>query len=269
MKKWYQIKNSSESLTISIHDEIGVWGVSAKDFIADLSEFESVSSIEVSIHSPGGSAFDGLAIYNALSRHPAKVTTRVEGIAASAASIVLMAGDYIEMPEDAFVMIHNPWMGVMGDADALRDAAETLDKIRDSLVNIYQKKTSLSTDELTELLNKETWLSGDEAQEMGFVDTLTQAMKVAALSRDFSRHFSNLPSALINDEVISDVMTSIQGAKEFESYLREAGGISRKLAKALTSKAKELFQREAEGGSDQEILTAIRNLTQKVEKVTK
>ena len=260
-KNWYSIKNAASAgvLEVSIHDEIGVWGVTAKDLIADVNNQAGVREINISIHSPGGSAFDGLAIYNFLANHPAKVYTSVEGIAASAASIILMAGDVITMPEDAFVMIHNPWAGVVGDAEEMRDTANMLDKIRDSLVSIYQKKTALDESTLVELLDAETWLNGSEAKDYGFVDVITEPVKVAALSKDFAKHFGKLPSALIDEGSELQAIKSIDNMKDLESGLRDAGNLSRKGAKAWVSKVKELVQRDAGADEDAELIQAMQS----------
>ncbi|MCW8886760.1 MAG: Clp protease ClpP [Motiliproteus sp.] len=261
MKRWYSVRNASNGVVdLSIHDEIGLWGVTAKDLITEMNDHQGVREINVSIHSPGGSAFDGLAIYNALKNHPAKVYTRVEGVAASAASIVLMAGDVITMPEDAFVMIHNPWVGIMGDADELRDTADMLDKIRDSLVSIYHKKTGLDEQTLVELLNAESWLNGKDAKDYGFVDVLTESVNVAALSPEFAKHFASIPKSLTQQNTVSDQVGDISTLKDFESYLRDAGGFSRKEATALTSRAKDLMQ--SDSAEDQgQIISALSSLS--------
>jgi hypothetical protein len=130
MKTWYQIKAKSDkpkAADISIYDEIGMWGVSASAFMRDLRSMGELDEINLSIHSPGGDVLDGWAIYNALKNNKAKVTARVEGLAASMASVILMAADEIEIPENAYVMIHNPWGVAIGDAEELRDTAELIE----------------------------------------------------------------------------------------------------------------------------------------------
>lgn len=255
MKSWYEIKNkTADVLDISLHDEIGLWGVSAADFIAELKSHHSVRSINLSIHSPGGNALDGLAMYNALIAHPAKVHAHVDGLAASAASIVLMAGDIISMPEDAFLMIHNPFTAVMGGSEEMRQVADTLDKIKTSLVNIYQKKTGLDVQAINTMMNNETWLSADDALSEGFIDTITNAVGVAAKANVFSKYFKTMP---IDNSV--DLVNSIETERDFERFLRESGGVSNGLATALTSRAKALFQGEPETEQEQESMTALLN----------
>lgn len=259
MKSWFSVKNSANNaIDLSIHDEIGLWGVSAKDFIEVLDR--GLTAVNVSIHSPGGSVLDGIAMYNALKNHPAKVSIHVEGIAASAASIVAMAGDEITMPEDAFLMIHNPWTMAMGESEDLRSVADTLDKMRDSLVNIYQKKTGLSGADIEDMLNKETWMNGTEALEKGFITSVKEPAKIAALSQDFAKHFKELPSALTSK---FSKIENISTLKEFEAYLREEGGFSHAEAKAIVSKSKSFNQRDVDDSEDK-IKNQIANLLEKL-----
>lgn len=259
MKSWFSVKNSiNNKVELSIHDEIGLWGVSAKDFIEVLDR--GLTDISVSIHSPGGSALDGIAMYNALRNHPAKVSVHVEGIAASAASIVAMAGDEITMPEDAFLMIHNPWTMASGESEDLRAVADTLDKMRDSLVNIYQKRTGISGADIESMLNEETWMNGTEALEKGFVTNLKEPAKIAALSQDFAKHFKALPRALSSK---FSKIENISTIKEFESYLREEGGFSHTEAKAIVSKSKSFNQREVDDSEDK-VKNQIANLLEKL-----
>ncbi len=142
MKSWYSItaKAGTKSADVSIYDEIGYWGVTAKQFIGDIKALD-VDVIRLAINSPGGSVFDAIAMYNALRQHTASVEVTVMGVAASAASLVAMSGDKIVMPENAFMMIHNPLNFAYGNADDLRDMAEILDKIGASLVATFQTQS--------------------------------------------------------------------------------------------------------------------------------
>lgn len=240
-KNWYSIKSVSDDvLNISIHDEIGYWGISAKDFIGDLMRHPEAKAINLSIHSPGGEMIDGFAIHNALSAHPAKVHGHIEGIAASMASVILMAADTISMPENAFIMIHNPSGGAWGESDDLRHMAALLDKFKASALSIYQKRTGLDSDVLSEMLDAETWLTGHEAMTMGFVDTVTDAIKVAAKASGFEKHFKSMP--IENNNAIENIKT----IRDYEHYLRDSGGLSQRLATALSSRAKDLFQGDPE-----------------------
>lgn len=195
MKTWYSIQaKADQSADISIFDEIGFYGVNAKQFIGDLKAIDA-KTIKLAINSPGGSVFDALAMYNALRQHPANVEVTVLGVAASAASLVAMAGDTIVMPENAFMMIHNPLNFAYGNADELREMADVLDKIGASLVATYANRTGLPEAEIKALLDAETWLNAEEAVLKGFADELQPALKVAA-SFDMERLPDNVRAAI-------------------------------------------------------------------------
>lgn len=185
MKKWYTIeaKAAERTAEITIFDSIGAtWdgeGVSAKQFIADLKALDA-DSITLLVNSPGGSVFDGLAIYAALVESKATITGKVMGLAASAASFILMACKTITMPENSFLMIHNPATVAIGNAEDMRETATFLDKIGESLVNIYAKRTGKSVDDIKAWLNAETWFSATEAKEHGFADEVTGAFNATA-----------------------------------------------------------------------------------------
>lgn len=196
MKSWYSIQAKADQKTadISIYDEIGYWGVTAKQFIGDLKALDA-TTIKLAINSPGGAVFDALAIYNALRQHPAGVEVTIMGVAASAASVIAMAGDTIVMPENAFMMIHNPLNMAYGNADDLREMADVLDKIGASLIGIYAKRTGMPEDEIKALLDAETWLNAEEAVEKGFADELQAELKVAA-AFDMDRLPENVRAAI-------------------------------------------------------------------------
>lgn len=128
--------------------------------------------------------FAGQAIHSMLKRHPANVTVHVDGLAASIASVIAMAGDQVLMPRNAMMMIHNPWTWGVGNADDLRKMADDLDQIRESLIAAYQDKTGMDRDELVNLMDAETWLTADEAVQYGFADEIEQAKQVAASVRN-------------------------------------------------------------------------------------
>ena len=168
-KSWYKMQakaGTPKAAEITIFDEIGFWGVTAASFISELKALGDVETIDVLINSPGGSVFDGLAIYNALRQHKASVNVTVMGVAASAASFIAMAGDKITMPENAFLMVHNAMGGVFGNAQEMRDWADTLDKIGASLIGIYVARTGKSEAEVKALLDAE--LDGSKGVAMSF-----------------------------------------------------------------------------------------------------
>jgi len=195
MNSWYVIRATAEGAELSIHDEIGAYGVSAKDFINELGKLPGDAALTLRLNSPGGSVFDAVAIYNALKRHEGKVTVSIDGIAASAASYIAMAGDEIIMPENAFLMIHDPSGLVMGTAADMRAMAEALDKIAGALVKGYAAKSGKPADDVATLMAAETWFTAAEAVEAGFADSLTDPVKIAA-HFDVSR-FRNAPAAVV------------------------------------------------------------------------
>jgi len=180
MKNWYRVQAKGNAAEILIYDEIGMFGIGAKNFIADLKALGNVTDITLGVNSPGGDVFDGVAIYNALKRHQAKITGRVDGIAASIASVILMASDKIVMPDNSMLMIHNPWGGVIGDADDMRDFADALDKIKLAILAAY-RRSGKSDEELSAIMDAETWYNAEEAKAAGFADEVIQSVDIAAL----------------------------------------------------------------------------------------
>ena len=148
MNNWYTIRAQSSGAEVVIYDEIGAYGVSAKGFLAELGALPDGTPLAVRLNSPGGSVFDAVAIYNAIKRHSGTVTVRIDGIAASAASYIAMAGDEVVMPENAFLMIHDPAGMVMGTAIDMRAMAEALDKIKGSLLQGYAAKSGRTQEDI-------------------------------------------------------------------------------------------------------------------------
>ena len=150
------------------------------NFKSDLDGLGEVENLNLYINSPGGSVFAGQAIYSMIKRHGAKVTVYVDGLAASIASVIAMAGDKIIIPSNAMLMIHNPWTISAGNSSEFRKLADDLDKIAESLVSVYQSKTGLEEAEIISMMNEETWLTGKEALEKGFADEVEEDKKIAA-----------------------------------------------------------------------------------------
>lgn len=162
------------------------WGdeVTPKQFKEDLDALGDIDVLKVFINSGGGDAFAGQAIHSMLKRHKAQVNVYVDGLAASIASVIAMAGDKVIMPRNAMMMIHNPWTWGFGDARAFREIADRLDKIRESLVVVYEGKSGMERERIIELLDAETWMTADEAVEMGFADEIEESKPVAASIAD-------------------------------------------------------------------------------------
>jgi ATP-dependent Clp endopeptidase proteolytic subunit ClpP len=180
--RWYAIQPSSDSETeveISIYDEIGFGGVTAKDFMAEVKQFKG-QHIHLRINSVGGSVIEGAAIYNALRRHKGGLTVHVDGLAASMASVIAMAGEEVYIADNAMLMIHNPWSMTMGDADDLRKEADVLDKLKNTLVNAYARKTGMETNDIAAMMDEETWLNATQSVAMGFADEIEDGIEAAA-----------------------------------------------------------------------------------------
>ena len=171
---------------IDIYSDIGesFWGesVSASDVKTMLEDMEG--DITVRINSHGGSVFDGFAIYNLLDQHEGEIHVKVDAMAASAASVIAMAGDTIEMADNALMMIHDPWTIAIGDSADLAKTADLLDKIKDSIVTTYKSKSDLDTSEIEQMMSDETWFSADEAIENGFATAKTGELAKAMNSID-------------------------------------------------------------------------------------
>ncbi|WP_294348470.1 head maturation protease, ClpP-related [Prosthecochloris sp.] len=172
-------------MDIKIHGEIGGWwdGISAKEVMAKLAGCPEGEEINVSVHSTGGDMMDGLAIYNALKMHDSKVVVTIAGLAASSASIIAMAGDEIKIPENAFLMIHNPWGFVSGESKDFEDAASLFRQFEATCAKVYAGRSGKDVEEIQTMLDESTWLDGAQAVEMGFADTVVDAVKIAALAR--------------------------------------------------------------------------------------
>ena len=154
------------------------WGdeVTPEAFRTELRQMKG--DLTVHLNSPGGDVFAGVAIYNALKDYTkGKVVVKVDGLAASIASVVAMAGDEIIMSPGSMMMIHNPWSIGVGSSDELRKAADTLDQIKDSILPIYTDRSGLSEDEVKDLMDAETWMTAEKAVELGFADTVQKATK--------------------------------------------------------------------------------------------
>ena len=207
-KTWYQIKAKSDkpkSADISIHDEIGLWGISASAFMRDLRSMGELDEINLSIHSPGGDVLDGWAIYNALKNSKAKITARVEGLAASMASIILQAADVREVYENSYVMVHNPWGLAIGDAEEMRDTADLLEKMQNGLVGAYASRTGGDEKEIRKMMDSETWMDGNEAVDRGFADKVIGKVAMSARAFDNRKFKMTPPSLQANSETAPEV----------------------------------------------------------------
>ena len=195
----FKIQAKNHRAEILIYEDIGdgwLGGISAKSFVEQLNGLNDITEIDVRINSDGGSVFDGVAIYNALVRHPANVTVHIDGLAASIASVIAMAGDVVNIARGAWLMIHDPWTVAGGTADDLRSQADLLDKIRAQLLDTYVIKTGMDSDKVSALMSAETWIPSDEALSMGFVDNISEDLAIAAHHN--IEKYKHAPSVLLN-----------------------------------------------------------------------
>lgn len=176
--------------------------VSAYRLSKQLEEMKDVDTINVHINSYGGEVAEGLAIYNALRNHKAKIKTYCDGFACSIASVIFMAGDERIMSKASLLMIHNAWIdGVQGNAQELRKQAEDLDKITSASINAYMEHVNITKQHLKNLMNKETWLTYEECLEMGFATAVDKSE-------------SNKASQSVTEKLIQMILQSQQAKEE-------------------------------------------------------
>jgi ATP-dependent protease ClpP protease subunit len=246
MKKWFEIIDKAERAEVWIYEEIGedFWsggGITAKGFQKELSDIKA-SQIDLHINSPGGLVFDGITIFNLLKQHPANVTTYIDGLAASIASVIALAGDRVIMAENALFMIHKASGMVYGNSDDMRDFAEKLDKVNSSIATTYISKTKKDEKEIDNLMSAETWLTADEALEMGFVDEVAGEIDMAACAKFIpimaKAGFKHIPKDIADKK-------SVPTAREAEKALRDVG-FNQKQAKAILSEGLKDSQRDVD-----------------------
>ncbi len=234
--KWYDIRAKADKAEIWIYEMIGedFWtgsGVTAKNFQKELAEIKA-SQIDLHINSPGGVVFDGITIYNLIKQHPAKVTTYIDGLAASIASVIALAGDKVIMAENALFMIRNPTGLAMGTATDMRSLADVLDKIAGTMVVTYVGKSKKPEAEIKTMLDAETWMTADEALEAGFIDEISEEMDMAACAKFVpamaKAGFKHIPRDLTAKK-------AIPSERDLDRFLRDAG-CSREVAKSILAR---------------------------------
>jgi len=209
---WYNISNSiNNKLSISIDEEIGSFGIDAKSFIDEV-KVSGSKDIELTINSGGGSVFDALAIYDFLKNSSYNVSVKIEGLAASAATIIALSGSELPvMSENSFFMIHNAWMPVVSmegmNSDEIRDykeelekQAQLMDKINLKLAKIYANSTGLELSTIQDMMKAETWLTAEEAKEYNFIGSIEGALAIAAYAspKELAKKGYKVPSNYVN-----------------------------------------------------------------------
>lgn len=180
------------------------WGdgsmISAKQFSDELKKIpDTVNTLHVRINSPGGDVFDGVAIYNRLKQHKAKKIVYIDGLAASIASIIALAGDEIKIGEGALYMIHLPWTMAYGNRMDIDNTVNRLLDVEEQMLGIYAKKTKLDRSEIRSLLEAETWMGADEAIEKGFVDSVVEDTVAIAASAIKSKWIAKKPEKYFSE----------------------------------------------------------------------
>lgn len=196
---------SADTAEVAIFGDIG-FGYTATDFHRQLNALgKGIKNLDVRINSPGGDVFQGFQIYNMLKRYKGNVTVTVDGLAASMASVIAMAGQERVMPANAMLMIHNPIGGVYGGKDEIASFADALGKMEDQIVNVYVDASGLSEKAIRTMMDKETWLSAEEAVSKGFADKIEKPIKMAARAYNLDR-FHNVPASFGEAETETEQM---------------------------------------------------------------
>lgn len=237
MPKYLTIKQETDSNPAEMYidgeivtDEWEDSDTSAAGFRDALKQLGDVKNINLHINSPGGSVFEGIAIYNMLKQSPAHVNVYVDGLAASIASVIAMSGDAIFMPSNAMMMIHNPWTFAMGNANELRKQADDLDHITQASVQTYLDKAGDKLDEATlkDLMDNETWLTAQEAVDYGLADEVMQANQAAAsISKQFIQRYRHVPKQLV---------------EQAEKKTKKQDGMSEKARQEMRARYKKLLE---------------------------
>ena len=251
MKKWFNIINKADRAEVWIYEQIGedYWdgsGITAKGFQKELSTIKA-SQIDLHINSPGGQVFDGITIHNLIKQHPANVTTYIDGLAASIASVIALAGDRVVMAENALFMVHKASGMVFGNSDDMRDFADKLDKVNGSIATTYISKTGKDEADINGLMSAETWLNAKDALAAGFVDEISGEADMTACAKFIpvmqKANFQNIPDDIAAKKEKLD-------ARSLERILRD-GGCSNTLAKSILSNGYREEQREAAPKAEQ------------------
>ena len=247
----FEVHAAADGTTIDLYDEIGRHGVSAKDMRDRL---RGVSGdVVVRINSPGGDVFDGIAILNDLLAHDGKVRVEIVGVAASAASIVAMAGDEIAIADGAFLMIHNSWALTVGNREDHNETSELLEQIDHSLATTYAKRSGGDIRAIARMMTDETWFDANAAKQQGFA---TEILDVQPPRAKFDLTVYAKAPSLFRDEIAASRLDArtISNTRDAEKFLRDAG-FPRSRAKAMASGFRTVDdQREAD--AEYELLAA-------------
>ena len=220
---WYSIKALDGGTTeIFIYDVIGWPWCDAGELVQHLATVRD-KPVVARINSPGGDCFDGLSIYNALANHPGGITIRIEGMAASMASVIAMAGGKnVEAYSNTMMMVHNAWIYAAGNHHELREIADISEKISGQMADIYIGKTKTGIREMKQLMDAETYMTAEEAKKKGFISTILKSGQGA--KAEFDLPFAHIPDYFKGSKELTE--------RDAEKALRDAG-FSRNKAKSM------------------------------------
>ena len=239
MDKFYNFEKKSDVVAdLYIYGDITSYewdesDVSAFGFKKDLEELGEISELNIHINSCGGETYQGLAIYNLLKQHKAQKNVYIDGIAASSASMIAMAGDKIYMPKTSLMMIHNCWTLVIGNSKELRKTAEDMDKIAVAYKEAYLAKVNITEEKLNKLLDEETYLTADECIEMGFADEIVELQVNSSINQNANTCLYNL----------------VNKVKQLENQKTKSNNLDKKTAVEM---AKQIGKEMAKGSAKQE-----------------
>ncbi len=254
---WYRIEaKSDEETEILIYDVIGWPYIDAEQFVHELAQIET-KRILVRINSPGGDVFDSAAIYNSLKNHSARVTSRIEGLAASGASVIALAGDEVQAHANAMLMIHDPWVITLGNQYDLRAVADVLEKIGITLMAVYEAKSNIKRAELKKMMREETWFTAEEADGYDLVDTVIEIDAEAQARFDLSI-FDNAPEG-ISVRAPGGELTK----RAIEKALRDAGA-SKTFALKIAAGCSDSNGESLRDADEKEVQDALKNLLAKM-----
>ena len=248
MTKHFKVMNDDtgyRKAELWIYDAIGesMWfdSVSAQDVRRELKSMGDVDEINVRINSEGGDVFDGVAIFNLLRDHRPDVIVNVDGVAASIASVVAMAGDAVVMGTSSFMMIHDPWAQTAGNAAELRATAEILERVGEEIISAYQVRSPLDREQLRQMMHDETWMGPSDAQTFGFADDVLETNIAARVRDSWKRNYRNAPkSGTVKCPVLAKTHQSSDAPSPLSLRLEEVNKINERVRYL---KAKKEFDR--------------------------
>lgn len=254
--EWFEVKSQTDDeAEILIYDVIGWPFVMAEDFVTKLVDL-GTKNLTVRINSPGGDVFDAWAIFNAMKSYKGKITTRIESLAASAASFIALAGKEVQAYKNAMMMIHDPWVFAWGNQYELRDSADLLEKISWNMIDAYTDNSNIGKRTIKEMMKDETWFTAKEMKENGLIDTIIESD--GAKARFDLSIYSKVPDGLENQKEGREL-----SEREIEHALRDAGA-SRNFAKAIASRRSDKLKNETNPPANQwdaEIADTLKTLT--------